>query len=224
MSISMWKSWSDWGRLAASVAIGVTIDGIVPTTNHLESFNAILKWKHLLAWLHSGHCLHFDSLIHILITQILPGIFSHRQAYQEYSEWLMSRFQAHSGGDDLRNSHNTEKKNHTATACWWGPDESRDSQAQQLLQLQHFTITHGTDAHSYCAICASSKANIRNPNHVHYTIDIHHNGISSCSCPDFTQNNGLACKHLRMLRSLIQGWIGSRLEHEFIFPLTASLS
>jgi SWIM zinc finger len=137
----------------------------------------------------------------------------------------MSRFQAHSGGNDLRNSRNTEKKNHTATACWWEPDESRDSQAQQLLQLQCFTITRGTDAHhSYRAICASSKADIRNPNHVHYTINIHRNGISSCSCPDFTQNNGLACKHLRMLRSLIQGWIGSHLEHEFTFPLTASLS
>ena len=47
MPIAMWKSWSEWGRVAASTILNIPIEGIIPTTNHLESFNSILKRKHL---------------------------------------------------------------------------------------------------------------------------------------------------------------------------------
>ncbi|KAE9389767.1 hypothetical protein BT96DRAFT_834462, partial [Gymnopus androsaceus JB14] len=47
MSLSLWQSWSEWGRIAAAAAIGIPVDGIIPTTNHLESFNAILKRKYI---------------------------------------------------------------------------------------------------------------------------------------------------------------------------------
>jgi hypothetical protein len=64
----LWQSWSEFGRIRASSVLKIPIDGVIPTTNHLESFNAILKRKHLAAHLHSGHRLQFDSLIHLLIT------------------------------------------------------------------------------------------------------------------------------------------------------------
>lgn len=105
MPLPMWQSWSEWGRVAASTLLKIPVEGVIPTTNHLESFNAILKRKHLPAWLHSGRRLRFDSLIHILITRVLPGIYSHRKAQQEYSDWLTYRFRDNAGGENLAELH-----------------------------------------------------------------------------------------------------------------------
>ncbi|KAJ3831868.1 hypothetical protein F5878DRAFT_667107 [Lentinula raphanica] len=66
------QSWSEWGRLAAAAAIKIPVEGIILTTNHLESFNMVLKKKYIQQHLHSGHCLRFDLLIILLITEILP--------------------------------------------------------------------------------------------------------------------------------------------------------
>ncbi|KAJ3832225.1 hypothetical protein F5878DRAFT_654682 [Lentinula raphanica] len=40
-------SWSNWGRHAAAARIGMSIQAMIPTTNHLESFNCILKCKYI---------------------------------------------------------------------------------------------------------------------------------------------------------------------------------
>ncbi|KAJ6448730.1 hypothetical protein C8R47DRAFT_1181520 [Mycena vitilis] len=44
---ALWKSWSDYGRKVAAALLGCAMDGVIPTTNHLESFNGVLKRKHL---------------------------------------------------------------------------------------------------------------------------------------------------------------------------------
>ncbi|KAJ4463941.1 hypothetical protein C8R41DRAFT_898716 [Lentinula lateritia] len=49
MSVPMWQSWSEWGRVAASVLLNVTVEDVIPTTNHLKSFTAILKRKYILS-------------------------------------------------------------------------------------------------------------------------------------------------------------------------------
>ena len=38
MALPMWSSWSHWGRLIAASLMNVPVEGVVPTTNHLESF------------------------------------------------------------------------------------------------------------------------------------------------------------------------------------------
>lgn len=226
MSLTMWRSWSDWGRLAASTVMGVTVEGVVPTTNHLESFNAILKRKHLPGWLHSGHQLQFDSLIHILITRILPGIFDNRRAQKEYADWLVTRFSAHSGGTNLAELHKQQKRNKKQLSeilCWWQVDEKRDDHAKRIVELGRITVVHGPDVlNSYQAVCASSKSDINNPNHVHYTANIHRSGFASCTCIDYSHNRGLACKHLRALRLLIDGWIHSCMEGRYTYPQSMS--
>ncbi|KAJ3874903.1 hypothetical protein F5051DRAFT_462323 [Lentinula edodes] len=47
MSVPMWQTWSEWGHVAASVLLNVTVEDVIPTTNHLKSFNAILKRKYI---------------------------------------------------------------------------------------------------------------------------------------------------------------------------------
>ncbi|CAK5278470.1 unnamed protein product [Mycena citricolor] len=40
---SLWKSWSDYGWTHIAHILKCTIDGVILTANHLESFNGVLK-------------------------------------------------------------------------------------------------------------------------------------------------------------------------------------
>jgi hypothetical protein len=43
----LWQSWSDFGRRVVASILKYPFEGILPTTNHLKSFNGLLKQKHL---------------------------------------------------------------------------------------------------------------------------------------------------------------------------------
>ncbi|KAF8057038.1 hypothetical protein FPV67DRAFT_1456570 [Lyophyllum atratum] len=205
MPLAMWRSWSDHGRLAASALLKIPVEGVLPTTNHLESFNAILKRKHLRAWLHSGHRLRFDSLILVLITRILPGIYDHRKAQRAYIDWLATRFSQHAGGVDL-----TARHRHLADVqqplCWWYPDEARDRQATMIVSLKRISPARDAQPGSYSASCLSSKSIATGSDTTCYEIKIHEVGIASCKCPDFHTHGG-ACKHLRAMRMILDVWV-----------------
>ncbi|KAJ7917951.1 hypothetical protein B0H13DRAFT_1450487, partial [Mycena leptocephala] len=78
MSEPLWQSWSQHGRIVASQLLNVAVEGVLPTTNHLEAFNGVLKNKYLPQWQRSGTRLRIDFLILILITKLLPEIFALR--------------------------------------------------------------------------------------------------------------------------------------------------
>ena len=67
MPENMWRSWSEWGRRKAAERIGIPVQSVIPTTNHLESFNCIIKRKFIRSWLRSGNRLRVDFLILILV-------------------------------------------------------------------------------------------------------------------------------------------------------------
>ena len=52
---ALWHCWSDYGRKIASSLLKCPFEGVLPTTNHLESFNGVLKCKHLAQWQNGGH-------------------------------------------------------------------------------------------------------------------------------------------------------------------------
>lgn len=83
---SLWASWSQYGREKAAVVLKRPIDGVIPTTNHLESFNAVLKRKYIPRWQHSGNRLRFDVFIHHLILKIIPEIFAQRRIREHYCQ------------------------------------------------------------------------------------------------------------------------------------------
>jgi hypothetical protein len=56
MQEDLWRSWSRYGRIKAATRIGIPIDGVLPTTNHLEAFNGVIKNKYLPQLSQSGHC------------------------------------------------------------------------------------------------------------------------------------------------------------------------
>ena len=47
MPAPLWHSWSQKGCMEASNILNIPVEGIIPTTNHLESFNGVLKTKHI---------------------------------------------------------------------------------------------------------------------------------------------------------------------------------
>ena len=89
MPESLWQSWYQQGHSVASSILKIPIEGVLPTTNHLESFNSVLKQKHIPRWQCSGSCLCFDFLIQILINNILPDIFATHISIKAYQAWFM---------------------------------------------------------------------------------------------------------------------------------------
>jgi hypothetical protein len=88
---NLWKSWSDFGRKVAASLLGCEMEGVIPTTNHLESFNGVLKRKHLRRWQNGGRRIRIDVLIQVLITHILPSIFQERRLHREQELRIQSQ-------------------------------------------------------------------------------------------------------------------------------------
>ena len=225
MPLALWQSWSEFGRVSASTLLKIPVEGVIPTTNHLESFNGLLKRKHLATWLRSGHRLRFDFLINILIIRILPEVYSHRKARQQYKQWLGSRFKDQSGGTNLADLHATlvkerlEQRN--TPICWWDADSERDKSAQHLVNFRQLVVSLKGPG-IYQATCNSTAP----VNAIHlglptfYTLELHQSGSGSiCSCPDFCTRGG-ACKHLRALRLIVEIWVKQGQEKPFHYPKT----
>lgn len=224
MSRSLWESWSECGRLAAAARIGIPIEGIIPTTNHLESFNAVLKRKYVARYLRSGHRLRFDALILLLVTRILPQIYHRREKQREYRSWLSSRFRASAGGQDLLVIQQAYHENEKESArlhrciCWWPLDEERNQRAVEIVQQQRLhsiSWTGSSEVVTYVAHCNPSGSGP-----TPYQVSISSSGVALCTCTDF-YNNGKACKHIRALRIVIDSWIAEgHISSTFYYPAT----
>jgi hypothetical protein len=75
---TLWQSWSDLGRQIAARVLNCPFENVLPTTNHLESFNGILKRKHLYLWQKESRRLRVDILVHLLIVKVFLSIFEQR--------------------------------------------------------------------------------------------------------------------------------------------------
>jgi hypothetical protein len=67
MSSALWLSWSLQGHLQAAALLGVPVDSVIPTTNHLESFNGILKNTYIKRWQRGRKQVRYDLLIFLLV-------------------------------------------------------------------------------------------------------------------------------------------------------------
>ena len=98
---SLWCSWSDYGRQVAAKILNCPLEGVLPTTNHLESFNGVLKRKHLRRWQRGGRRLRIDVLVKLPITKIFPSIFEQRLAEQNDTSIWESHMGSIPGGEAL---------------------------------------------------------------------------------------------------------------------------
>ncbi|KAF8462651.1 hypothetical protein JB92DRAFT_3303552 [Gautieria morchelliformis] len=204
MPYSLWKGWSHKGHLEASCILKIPIEGVIPTTNHLEAFNAVLKRKYIHQWQRAGKRLLFDLFVYLLITQILPGIFTRHCLQRTYYSWLSTRFAAEAGGIDLvaaRQATTPSEPQSIIPVAWWSLEGQEMLTPEALSIAGHSRIAEVrlVDPYTIRTSCASSLADIRVHAHRHYDIRLNMYGWAFCSCHYFTGNNG-ACKHLWAVR------------------------
>ena len=72
---SYWCSWSKAGAIEAAKVLGVPVDKIPWTTNHIKSFNGRIKGKYFAAYRHSGRLPRIDMWILTVVTKVLPSFF-----------------------------------------------------------------------------------------------------------------------------------------------------
>ncbi|KAJ3897484.1 hypothetical protein F5879DRAFT_995971 [Lentinula edodes] len=130
--------------------------------------------------------------------------------------WLDSRFREGAGGQnlgELQQKFIAKKQEHSRaliSVCWWAVDESRNIQAQHILQSYWLqTPSFGSNHDMFVTTCASMSGSTS------YQLTISHFGNASCSCPNFYSQGG-ACKHLRAFRYVINAWT----EKPFHYPQT----
>ncbi|KAF7789359.1 hypothetical protein EIP86_000303 [Pleurotus ostreatoroseus] len=227
MPESMWKGWSRYGREEAAKRLGIPIEGVIPTTNHLESLNKNLKHKWVPQWQHSGHRLRFDILVFHLVTNILPHIYAQHRMLAGYSIWREHRFLHVAGGRAPLQSRRSVTSvsripGHFIPRAWYEPDSTRDAAASVILAQKKLRSIMSRRPYEFWATCESSSSHI-DPTVTQYWLTIHPSGAATCTCLDWL-NRGGACKHLRAFRLTIQSWVAAHQlpGYRFIFPSSAA--
>lgn len=216
---SLWSSWSQYGLDQAAVRLKRPTEGVIPTTNHLESFNAVLKRKYIPRWQHSGNRLRFDIFIHHLILKILPEVFAQRRIRQHYATWVSKRFENAAGGNLLHNQPKQGRSSASSTThlTWFENDEVREKKGFQIFAAGRVSQIPAGRPYEFWATCAATTANIADPNHVRYWLTIHPSGSATCTCADWLRRGG-ACKHLRALRCIVLQYARAPEESRIHYP------
>ncbi|KAJ7064412.1 hypothetical protein B0H15DRAFT_958619 [Mycena belliarum] len=196
---NLWKSWSDYGRTVVASLLGCTVDGVIPTTNHLESFNGVLKRVHLRRWQNGGRRICMDVLIHALVIYILPSIFEQRRLDSEQRSRIAALIRLLPGGASLLEQKKCAKPSAPAVpkVAYLLRDVERDARAQELVanrQISAPALLPGDIGLTLTSYSANALAIDSSP--TTYTIRMGFNGVVSCTCRDF-QDRGGACKHIR---------------------------
>lgn len=209
MAEDLWLSWSQRGKNDAAERLNIPITDVLPTTNHLESFNGVLKLRHVAHWKHSGTRLRFDVLILHLIRDILPYLFARLRVLFRFHEWKGVRFQEAAGGVDLMLAQKMRLNHQTMgvrTLAWFSVDDARDKLATEILKSGRLHPIASLRPYELWATCSTSIADPHDINHNRYWLTIHLSGAATCTCPDWLQRAG-ACKHLRAFKQAIEAWV-----------------
>lgn len=222
MPAPMWGSWSRKGCDLAAGRLKIPLEGVLPTTNHLESLNGALKRKYIPQWQHSGHRLRFDMLLYHLVSSILPQIYAQQRMVTQYAVWKARRFRIctpnHATGPGTTSAAGTSyiAQAHVPYA-WYAPDIHRDANAKAIFASHKLHPIPSARPHELWARCASVSNESKT-----YWLTSHPSGAATCTCPDWLRRGG-ACKHMRAFRLLIEHWIGvgQLLPNSFHFPGSA---
>ncbi|KAH9954982.1 hypothetical protein BGW80DRAFT_1467332 [Lactifluus volemus] len=183
MKEELWQSWSLHGRIKAASRLGIPVEGVLPTTNHLEVLNRIIKKKYLPQWQRSGNWLRFDVLVFHLVQHILPYLYAQVRQRDNAAAWKAARFATAAG----------------APFFWFEENIRRDGLATGILQGRQLLIIPSSHPTEVWATCATSSSNPDDPSHERYWLTYNLEGTATCTCPDWLKRGG-ACKHLQALR------------------------
>lgn len=194
---NLWESWSDFGRHAAAKVINCPLEKVISTTNHLESFNSVLKHHFIASKQSGGRRLRLDMLFYHLVSTIMPVFFETRLLARLEEERKMLWVKALPGGKRLWE----EMENRRLTKRILKPvafvdlDDQRENAGREIMMNRQISAPTPTP-HGMSFTCYSSLTLVHDDDPTLYNIFLSYNGLSSCSCPDFTNRGGL-CKHMR---------------------------
>ncbi|KAG8950584.1 hypothetical protein FRC03_012829 [Tulasnella sp. 419] len=209
LSESLWFSWSRKGRQRAAAILERPVEDVLTTTNHLESFNRVLKRDHIKRLEKNGRRLRFDVLVFYLIIRIIPTIFSLRRHSLQYKKWLASRFNISPPSTGAGDATRMSSQAGLPQVAWLpkpltDQSDSRTAKAHDMVKhnlMFNFSYPFHPSPIVLKAQCLSSTALPSEPVPLSYDVQIQTNGFGTCSCPDFRFRSAKegACKHLRAL-------------------------
>ncbi|KAF8601407.1 hypothetical protein BDV93DRAFT_408933, partial [Ceratobasidium sp. AG-I] len=194
MREELWVSLSDYGRSIAALKTGLAPLDIASTTNHLESFNGVLKTGLIAKAAHGHRLLRCDVLLVLLIKEIIPSIFQRRRV-QAKEDALMEATLATAPGGVKFLAHRRARKASQIPVAYLSPDERRDHEAKHL-EDKNFVSDPEIQDIGLLFTCYSAQSPAPGLQWLHYEIWIGFDWQAHCSCPDFQQRGG-ACKHMR---------------------------
>ena len=190
----LWHSWSDKGRQDAATILRCPIESVVGTTNHLESFNGLLKNHKLQRYKRNGYRMRLDLLTRVLVDNILPGIFKRSRLRRREEDLINKRILSLPGGELLIKKI-SQTVNISTPVAFFKADAGRDQAAKLLFENKQISVPEfGSDGFTFT--CYSSVALATDSTPVSYTVNLQLHGAGLCTCPDF-QSRGGACKHMR---------------------------
>ncbi|KAI0090066.1 hypothetical protein BDY19DRAFT_1035947 [Irpex rosettiformis] len=191
-------SWSRAGRLQAASRLKRAVNEILPTTNHLEAFNGVLKRKHLHRYQNGGRRLRVDILVHVLILHALPSIFQQRMVEDLEIRRQETLLKTLPGGEAIVDGRKriSDAPISLPPIAYWDEDDLRDHAAAELVTNNQISTPVASDSSDmFTFTCYSSLTTVQDQNPTLYTIAIGKE-TTTCSCPDFRRRGG-ACKHIR---------------------------
>ncbi|KIJ32259.1 hypothetical protein M422DRAFT_265913 [Sphaerobolus stellatus SS14] len=191
----LWTSWSEYGRQVASRLLDCNTGGALPTTNHLESFNCVLKRKHLNRWQRGGHRLRVDLLLHLLVQNVLPSIYEQRRFEASEEGHLEALVCAISGGNEVLKARGSKQPSSSTSIIYIIADEDRDKAAMALMQNRYIDQP-AYSPEGLLFYCYSSHATVHDAAPVKYQVWLGYDGVVACTCKDLKKRS-VACKHIR---------------------------
>ncbi|KAK0231641.1 hypothetical protein EDD85DRAFT_793307 [Armillaria nabsnona] len=179
----LWQSWRNhnFGRHVVAKILKCPVDGILWTTNHFESFNGLLKNKHLCRWQKGGHQLCVDVLIRALAMTILPSIFEQRCMWVDERARLDRMICALPDG--ARMLEGRQAASQSTLYCYLEEDALRDAAAKTLVDNRQIGMPVWNEGENSLRMeCYSSMAFEGETNPIKYWLWLGFDGGAQCSC------------------------------------------
>ncbi|KAJ8089609.1 hypothetical protein PM082_014866 [Marasmius tenuissimus] len=180
-----WKSWSNIGREVASETLSCPVEDVLGTTNHLESFNNVLKNGRLAHVQRGGRRLRFDVLLKFVIQDMMPSIYEERTLLIEERNRRKARLLTLANGQELWN--NFQERQSPSKSCstlppvaFLLPDEARDAAAAGLVSHKQVGAPNWmSNMQGLNLTCISSLVAEHDRQSIEYQVQLWYSGLAS---------------------------------------------
>jgi hypothetical protein len=183
-------SWSLNGRKSAAGALGIPLENLPTTNNHLEGTNEYLKNNQLRRFQRKGRPLRADVLYFALVSEIIPNILALRSLAVDLKKEKAERRKEFNIMD---NTTREILEREYPQVAYLSPSPNRDESAKRILRMNKVLGYEVEEMTGKVQVQVESETT---PDLVYITC-VHGKATDiRCQCPDFLQN-GILCKHLR---------------------------